>query len=235
MCCSAVKVSDFAPLHFAARNLLELVQALLPTSVALNANLDTAEDDLFSTLKVDTQLDNITVVEGICTTLHARTAQAHMIQKGAGTTLDVFDEPLTIITPELAMPATDDFALETNRSCRFGSCLRIDSLVPFGVSADLYSLTSSSYCACDDGKGEGWSRSTGLVMGDEANSWGLFLLDGCGLRRRSSSRLDSVSGGGGSRSGVVVGGGGGRGILTDSRSPCAGHVWSRRISLGRLR
>lgn len=203
---------------------VELVQALLPTSVAFDTNLDTTEDDLFSTFKINAQLNDITIVERVCTTLHAWTAQAHMIQKGAGTTLNVFDEPLTIVAPELTMPATDDLALEANGSCGFGTCLRIDGLISFGISTDLYSLTSSGNCACDDRKGEGRPRSTRLMMGDETNGRGFLFVGGCSLRRRSSSRLGSVGGRGGGWSGVVVGG---RGILTDSGSSCTGHVWSR--------
>ena len=235
VCCSAVTVSNFATLRFAGQviNLLELIQALLPTSVTLDTDLNTTKDDLFSTLKVDTQLDNITVVEGVCTALHAWTAQANMVQKGAGTTLNVFDKPLTIVAPEFAMPATDNLALEANRSCRFGTCLGIDGLVSFGIPADLYSLTSSGDCASHDRKGEGWSRSTRLVVRDKSNSRGLFFVGGCSLRQRSNSRFSRVCGGGGSRSGVVVSSR--RSILIDSCSSCTGHVLGRRFRLSRLR
>jgi len=102
---------------------VELIQTLLPASVALDANLDATENDFFSTFEIDTELDDITIVEWKCTALHARTAQAHMVQERAGTTFDVFDEPLAVVAPELAMPAANNFALEANRSCRLCTCL----------------------------------------------------------------------------------------------------------------
>ena len=46
----------------ATQNVLERVQTLLPTAVALDTNLDTSEDHLFTPAKVDTQLDDITIL-----------------------------------------------------------------------------------------------------------------------------------------------------------------------------
>ena len=40
-----------------------------------------------------------------------------MIQKRAGRTLDVSDEPFAIFTPELAMLPADNLALEPYRGC----------------------------------------------------------------------------------------------------------------------
>jgi hypothetical protein len=232
-------VSDLAGLRFFRkdRDLLELVQTLLPASVALYADLDTTENDLFSTLEIDTQLDDITVVEGKRAALHARTAQTHMIQKGAGTALDVFDEPLAIVAPELAMPATDDLALETNGGCRLCTCLRIGGLISLRVSANLDSLTRSGDCAGDDGKGEGGPRSAGLMVGDKANGRGFLLVGRRGLDGRGSNGVDSDALGGRSAAGGgrVVGRRGRRGILADGGSSCTGHVWSGRSVVSRLR
>jgi hypothetical protein len=41
---------------------VERVQTLLPTSVALNADLDAAEYDLLPTFEVDSELDDVAVV-----------------------------------------------------------------------------------------------------------------------------------------------------------------------------
>lgn len=119
-----------------------------------------------------------------------------MVQKGAGTALNVFDEPLAIVAPELAMPATDNLALETDRSCCLCTRLRIGSLISFGVSANLDSLTCSGDCAGDDRKGEGGPRSAGLVVGNKANGRGFLLVGRCGLDGRGSNGVDSDALGG---------------------------------------
>ena len=95
-------------------DLLKLVQALLPTSVAFDADLYASEDDLFASFEVDSQLDDIAVIDRIRTTLHAGTAQTDVVEEGAGTTLDILDEPLTIVAPQFAVSPADDLALESN-------------------------------------------------------------------------------------------------------------------------
>lgn len=52
---------------------VEIVEALLPAAVALDADLDTSENHLLAALEVDTKLDDIAVVDGIWATLDART------------------------------------------------------------------------------------------------------------------------------------------------------------------
>ena len=239
MRCSAASVSDLAALRFPQihEDLLELVQTLLPASIALNTNLDTTEDDFLSTLKINTQLDDIAIIQGKCTALHSWTAQTNMIQEGTRTTLDIFDEPLTIVAPELAMPATDDLALETNGGCRLCTCLRIGSLISLRVSANLDALTCSGDCASDDGKGEGGSRSAGFVVGDKANGRGFLLVGRCGLGRRGSNGFgsDTFGGRGDTASGCFVGRRGRRGIRADGGSSCTGHILNGRLVVCRLR
>ena len=96
-------------------NLLELVQALLPTPVAFHSDLNTAEYLLLAALEIYSELYNVTVVHGISTALHAGAAEAHVIEKGAGAALDILDEPLAAVAPHLAVPAADDLALEADR------------------------------------------------------------------------------------------------------------------------
>ena len=239
MGCSAVSVSDLAALRFlqVRQDLLELVQTLLPASIALNANLDTTEDDFLSTLEVDTQLDDIAIIQGKRTALHSWTAQTNMVQEGTRTTLDVFDEPLTVVAPELTMPATDNLALETNGSCRLCTCLRIGGLISLRVSANLDALACSGDCTSDDGEGEGGSRSAGLVVGNKADGRGFLLVGRRGLDGRGSDGFGSytLSGRCDTASGCIAGGRGRSGIGADGGRPCAGHVWSGRFVVSRLR
>lgn len=65
------------------QNSLELVQTLLPTSVAFNPDLDTAEDCLLAALEVYSKLDNISVVDRVNTTFHTRAAKSDMVEEGA--------------------------------------------------------------------------------------------------------------------------------------------------------
>lgn len=58
-----------------------------------------------------------------------------MVEKGAGTALAVFDEPLIIGAPKLAMSPAHDFALEANRSGGQGIAQGIGSIVvSFGIA-----------------------------------------------------------------------------------------------------
>lgn len=95
--------------------LLELIQTLLPSSVALDTYLDTTEDLFLTTLEIYSELDDISVVDRICATLHAWAAKSDVVEKGSGAALDIFDEPLSVLEPQLAVPTTDNLALETNR------------------------------------------------------------------------------------------------------------------------
>lgn len=97
-------------------NSLELVQTFLPAAIALHSDLNTAEYLLFAAFEVYSELDDIAVIDGIGTRLHARAAEAYMVEKCAGTALDVLYEPLSPFAPQLAVPPTDNFTFETDRS-----------------------------------------------------------------------------------------------------------------------
>jgi hypothetical protein len=88
---------------------VEIVQALLPAAIALDADLDTSEDDFLATFEVYSKLNNITVVNGVWSALDAGTRETHVVEKRARAGLDVFHVPLSTGTPELAVAARDDF------------------------------------------------------------------------------------------------------------------------------
>ena len=93
---------------------VEVVQTLLPASIALDPDLHAAENDFLATFEVNAELYDIAVVYRVRARLDARTRQPDVIEKGARRGLDVFYVPLARSTPELAMPSRDDFALEAH-------------------------------------------------------------------------------------------------------------------------
>jgi hypothetical protein len=97
------------------RRRVEIVQTLLPSAVALDANLYTPEDDFLAAFEVYSKLDNVAVVNGVRSALDSGTREADMVKECAGTRFDVFDVPLTAGAPKLAVAAWDDFRFEADR------------------------------------------------------------------------------------------------------------------------
>lgn len=50
---------------------VEVVQALLPSAIAFYANLDAAEDNLFTSFEVDAELNHISIIDGIWPAFHS--------------------------------------------------------------------------------------------------------------------------------------------------------------------
>lgn len=50
---------------------VEVVQALLPATIAFYADLDAAEDDLFTSFEVDAELYHISIIDGIRSAFHS--------------------------------------------------------------------------------------------------------------------------------------------------------------------
>jgi hypothetical protein len=93
---------------------VEVVQALLPSAVALDADFHTPEDDFLTTFEVYSKLDDVAIVYGVWSALDAGTRETDMVQESAGTGLDVFDVPLAAGAPELAVATRDDLRFEAN-------------------------------------------------------------------------------------------------------------------------
>lgn len=93
---------------------VEIVQTLLPSAVAFDADLDTPEDDFLTTFEIYSELDDVTVINGVRSALDAGTGESDMVEEGAGAGFDVFDVPLTTSAPELAVAARDDFRFEAD-------------------------------------------------------------------------------------------------------------------------
>lgn len=97
-------------------HLLEIVQSLLPTTIAFDTDLDTTEYHLFAATEVDTKLDDIAILNPKWFRLDVGLTQADVIQKGTRRTLDVLDIPITILAPQLAVLATDHLGFESDGS-----------------------------------------------------------------------------------------------------------------------
>lgn len=93
---------------------LESVEPLLPTTVALDADFYTSEDHLLTTTEVDSQLDDVAILYPERLRLDVRLAQPDVVEEGARRALDVLDVPVAVLAPQLAVFPADDLALETN-------------------------------------------------------------------------------------------------------------------------
>lgn len=96
-------------------HLLECVELVLPATVQLQPHLDAAEDHLLSTLEINSELHNVSIVDGEGFALLGRRAQTNVVQKRSGRTLDILDIPFAVLVPELAVTATNHLTLESNR------------------------------------------------------------------------------------------------------------------------
>lgn len=94
---------------------VEVVEALLPSAVAFDADLDAAEYNLLATLEIDSELDDVAVVDGVWSALNAGTRQTDVVEESTRTGLDILDVPLTASAPELAMATRNDFGFEADR------------------------------------------------------------------------------------------------------------------------
>ena len=77
-----------------------------------------------------------------------------MIEECARTALDILNEPLAVIAPQLAMPSADNLTLEPHRSRGLRGCLGIGGLISLRISANFDSFAGSVDGASDDGKSE---------------------------------------------------------------------------------
>lgn len=140
------------------RGLVEVIETLLPASVALDPDLDAPEDHLLATTEVNAQLDNISIANNIWLALDAGLTETDMIQESAGAAANVLDMPLAITTPELTMPPADDLALESHRSPRGRAGRRFVRIasgrVPLRVPAHTNDCVIRGQCPRDRWKDE---------------------------------------------------------------------------------
>jgi hypothetical protein len=65
------------------RRRVEIVQTLLPSAVALDADLHTPKYDLLTTFEVYSKLDDVAIVNGVWSALDAGTRQPNVVEEGA--------------------------------------------------------------------------------------------------------------------------------------------------------
>lgn len=64
-------------------DLLELVQALLPTTVTFYSDLYTSKYDLLTPFEIYSKLYDVSVIDRVGSTFHSRTTQTDMIEESA--------------------------------------------------------------------------------------------------------------------------------------------------------
>jgi hypothetical protein len=79
----AALVHAGSPQQSLMRRRVEVVQTLLPSTVALDADLDTPEDNFLATLEVYSKLDDVAVVNGVWSALDTGTRKPDVIEEGA--------------------------------------------------------------------------------------------------------------------------------------------------------
>lgn len=90
-------------------NSLESIGACLPFSANFNFDLDAFVNILCTALIVDTELEDIAVLDLERPALCIGGAETDMVEKGAGAALGVADEELgAVCNPDLSMDTGDD-------------------------------------------------------------------------------------------------------------------------------
>lgn len=118
-------------------NSLEGIEGLLPSAVALDPDLYTAEDHLFSAAEVYSELDDIAILDLERLALLIGLAQSYVIQEGARGALYVFDPPLSVLAPQLAVFPAYDFGLEADSGGGRHVLGHLGHHVPLGIATDL--------------------------------------------------------------------------------------------------
>ena len=145
-------------------NILEIVQPFLPCPIAFYSYLNASEDHLLTTPEIDSKLHNIPVVEWPRPRFCIGLAESDMVKECTRGTFDVFDVPLAIRTPELAMLTADNLRFETDRCGRWDVWWWVWIAVTFGITADAnHTIFMRQRPRCGR-KRQGWSRRTWILV-----------------------------------------------------------------------
>ena len=117
-------------------NILEVVQSLLPSSVALDTDLNTSENLFFASPEIDSELNDISIVDWEWPRLRTRLAQPNVVEKCSGRALHILDVPLSLGAPKFTMSAADNFGLESNGCCRRNIWRRIGVCISLRVTTN---------------------------------------------------------------------------------------------------
>jgi len=77
-------------------DILEIVQTLLPATIAFYANFHTTKDHFLTTTKIDAQLNDISILDLERFRLNIRLAKPDMVQEGSRRALYILDIPLRV-------------------------------------------------------------------------------------------------------------------------------------------
>ncbi len=112
------RASADEPVDCSWQCLLKIIEALLPGTIALHSNFHTSKDHFLPTSEVNAQLHDISIIHRPRPRLNAGLTESNMVQKCARGALHVFDIPLAVCTPKLAVSPADHFGFEAHRRRR---------------------------------------------------------------------------------------------------------------------
>lgn len=122
---------------------IKLIQPCLPPPINLHPNLHTPKNHLLTPLKINAKLHNISILHRVRSGLRVRRTEPNMVKEGTRRRLYILDKPLSVGNPELAVPARNDFGLESYR--RGGRHIRrlVRRRFPLAVPSDFDDLCAS--------------------------------------------------------------------------------------------
>lgn len=149
------------------RSHIKSIKLILPSTVKLEAHLDASKDHFLSSLKVNSKLHDIAIVDWKRFTLLRRWAQTNMIQKCAGRALDILDIPFSILIPKFAVSATDNLALKPDRRGRrlVSRHVRHGMAVALRVATNANLLGTRRQSPRNGGECQGWACRSRVVVG----------------------------------------------------------------------
>ena len=96
-------------------SVLEFVRLSLPGSITLDPDANTTENHFLSAPKINAQLHNVPILNGVKLGGHVWLTEPHVVEKGPGRTSHILDIPLTVQENEFAVFAAHHLGLETDR------------------------------------------------------------------------------------------------------------------------
>lgn len=130
--------------------------------VQLHPYLDTSEDLLFPALEIYPQLQYVAVIEGVSLALHAGCRKSDVVQERPAGALDILNEPLSVVAPELAVPPRHHLRAEADR------CMRVVG-VTFAGPADSDVFVPLSQTPFDRSKVQRLTVGAEVRVGREAD------------------------------------------------------------------
>lgn len=147
---------------------------MLPAAVALDADLDTAENHLFATSEINAQLNDITILYSERLGFNIGLTETDVVQKSTRRAFYILDVPASVLAPQLAMLPANHFGLEADGGVGRGVGGDFGDVVTLRVSSYTEDGSLAGQCAVDDGEYQGRSAGSRVLMRDETNRRQVF-------------------------------------------------------------